>query len=1445
MTARKVRSREELVKIERVIIGDAGYIVGADLDSGAQLCFMGEEQYTAYSLLSKSKAPIALKYPVKIRVADKRYVYSRKCIVDKVTIEVGNDLVTLHNVVIYIVEGPWDDVLIGWPVLTALGLTPEQNIHKWAGKCVDMLKHDQQLIGVDQDSILKKKDVPLEDAISKLSRHVPEILRACQLGRISATRASVMLDKLANYWDLQTQGDSGFVIMNGTESDNLPTNPTYEFGCFSYRTTYPNFSMRYEDESGWACRFTSLPNSTEKTTADSGGDVLKKKLRNVELSDVCRLIKAYRLWYKKLVVRYADGAVIRKNEELDTDSTFDEVGIGDRPDPVDFETFLQAELKLASEQGISPVHLKRLESILRRYKRILIHNFEDCEISDLTPMSPKLKEGVEPCISKPRRMSLEQLTWLEGHINQMVKLGMLRRVKNPVWGVPVFVVAKPGNKGWRMVADFRAINSRSQPSSLPMPLLEQLLDCTAGAKFFASLDNMKGFNLLPTSRSDIFTLVTPFGCYEMLVAPQGYLNSPQVYQDRIANEVLQDLHGKICANWVDDCLVFGNTVDEFLDRLTLILERYEKYNVKLNFAKCQFFRRKIVWCGREFTEEGYSFDPKYYDKVLAIPTPELATELHSFVHSLQWIQTTLVPFGLLEAKGVLQDFLQKIFMIKTPKSTSKNKPAGQKKRYLAGVKLIDFGWSQREQEAFEKCKQIIHKAIRLAVPDPTQELCLFTDASSFGCSIIVTQSPAEELLKPLREQQHAIVFLTTHKWTEAESRWHVSSQEAYPVIFALKRLDYLFAGRKLNIFMDHRNLEYILNPQKETSKTTLMRLQRWSLIIQSYQYCIRHISGEDNFLADLFSRWGVKQQRKVSANTSRILRRLEAYNQPGEKNKPVDIGQSRRKNLKLLDPEEIQEKEPLKDITPEDKFEVKVQLPTHCERTELKQSLFDQVISRVDPKRNVQGDLIHVPTLEEIKFAQLQTKANIPTNSIEEDGIIKVGGKIWIPDSLLPLLVAVMHSEYGHPGANTLAKILKRSFYSNKIYRYCKDLNQFCLNCTGEHQSRTIKRRLGQQFYATKRNGVLHLDFLYIRAKEYVLAIRDDLSGKTEFIACNTADAIVAADGILWWRSRYGLRMDTIIVTDGGSHFANSLVAELTHKLRIRHHITVAYSPWSNGKAERLNREFLKVLRVMLSELSLESKYWTLVLSQVQFKLNNTPRKRLNDKTSDEIFLVQAETGPLDLYVIQPEGYNVESIPRDSRIIQESFEKLYDIMEATHKGVIDVQARLRLNRKHKQDSMGLEHVQYAIGDYVLVSRATRKSDKLQLQWLGPFQIVDTLSPWVYQVQSLLTGKVKNVHVVRLRLYANKYLAITEDVIHQLIRDTKGFEIDTILDCRWNSNASQYELKCRWWGFDKTADSWIEFDKAVSQNPDKVDRYLLTANPSNTVKLLCQKRDLQV
>jgi Integrase zinc binding domain len=94
-----------------------------------------------------------------------------------------------------------------------------------------------------------------------------------------------------------------------------------------------------------------------------------------------------------------------------------------------------------------------------------------------------------------------------------------------------------------------------------------------------------------------------------------------------------------------------------------------------------------------------------------------------------------------------------------------------------------------------------------------------------------------------------------------------------------------------------------------------------------------------------------------------------------------------------------------------------------------------------------------------------------------------------------------------------------------------KDVKVFVQNCL--HSVATIlgdkaPRPLGTQLHATKPNEILHFDFLYIGLSrdgkhQYLLLLKDDLSGYLRLVPCRTADAAVTVDAPMRWFAVLGV----------------------------------------------------------------------------------------------------------------------------------------------------------------------------------------------------------------------------------------------------------------------------------------------------------------------------------
>ena len=63
---------------------------------------------------------------------------------------------------------------------------------------------------------------------------------------------------------------------------------------------------------------------------------------------------------------------------------------------------------------------------------------------------------------------------------------------SPLWIVPKKLDSK-GNKKWRMVIDYRALNEKTIADAYPLPNITDILDQLGGAKYFSVMDLSSGF----------------------------------------------------------------------------------------------------------------------------------------------------------------------------------------------------------------------------------------------------------------------------------------------------------------------------------------------------------------------------------------------------------------------------------------------------------------------------------------------------------------------------------------------------------------------------------------------------------------------------------------------------------------------------------------------------------------------------------------------------------------------------------------------------------------------------------------------------------------------------------------------------------------------------------------------------------------------------------------
>jgi hypothetical protein len=264
--------------------------------------------------------------------------------------------------------------------------------------------------------------------------------------------------------------------------------------------------------------------------------------------------------------------------------------------------------------------------------------------------------------------------------------------------------------------------------------------------------------------------------------------------------------------------------------------------VKLNPNKCTLFAREIKFCGKIISSKGIIPNPEFLQGLNNMEIPKTAGDLQQFLAASNWIRNHVINYSSIFKP--LQDLLLEY-----------TKKAGSSK----GSKLskLSIQLLPEHLETFIQCKEAIKNCTRLSYPKPDHILNLMTDASDLSWSIVLTQSHNSERGKPVEERSHEPLCFLSGNFTGSQIRWATVEKEAFPIITALDKLDHFLKREDgFELFTDHRNLTYILNPSRDLNKINSDRLHRWASQLMSFRYIIHHITGELNHWPDLLSRWG-------------------------------------------------------------------------------------------------------------------------------------------------------------------------------------------------------------------------------------------------------------------------------------------------------------------------------------------------------------------------------------------------------------------------------------------------------------------------------------------------------------------------------------------------------------------------------------------------------------
>jgi len=264
---------------------------------------------------------------------------------------------------------------------------------------------------------------------------------------------------------------------------------------------------------------------------------------------------------------------------------------------------------------------------------------------------------------------------------------------------------------WRMCVDCRAVNNITVKYRHPIPRLDDMLDELHGSCIFSKIDLKIGYHQIRMKEEDEWKTAfkTKYGLYEWLVMPFGLTNAPSTFM-KLMNHVLRAFIGKFVVVYFDDILVYNTNLDEHIEHLRCVLDVLRCEKLYVNFKKCTFCMKKVVFLGYVVSTKGIEVDEEKVKAIKEWPTLKSITEVRSFHGLVSFYRRFVKNFSTIAAP--LTELIKK---------------------------NVGFHWWSDQANTFATLKERLCSTPVLVLPDFKKTFKIECDASGIGIGVVLMQ----------------------------------------------------------------------------------------------------------------------------------------------------------------------------------------------------------------------------------------------------------------------------------------------------------------------------------------------------------------------------------------------------------------------------------------------------------------------------------------------------------------------------------------------------------------------------------------------------------------------------------------------------------------------------------------------------------------------------------
>lgn len=828
-----------------------------------------------------------------------------------------------------------------------------------------------------------------------------------------------------------------------------------------------------------------------------------------------------------------------------------------------------------------------------------------------------------PFKQRARPIHPQDVEAVRRHLRELLEAGVIRESSSP-FSSPIVVVRKK-NGEVRLCIDYRKLNLQTIKDAYALPNLEESFSALSGSKWFSVLDLKSGYYQIEMREEDKpkTAFVTPLGFWEFNRMPQGVTNAPSTFQ-RLMERCMGDLHLKEVLVFLDDLIIFSDSLEEHERRLLRVLDRLLKYGLKLSSEKCRFFQTSVRYLGHIVSEQGVETDPEKIETIKTWPLPTTLKQLRSFLGFAGYYRRFIKDYAII-AKP-----LNNLTRGYAPGRKSK-KPGSLKTPVYNPSQPFGERWSTSCQLAFETLIKKLTTAPVLGFADSSRPYILHTDASVTGLGAALYQE---------QEGQLRVIAYASRGLSQSESHYPAHKLEFLALKWSVteKFQDYLY-GAEFTVVTDSNPLTYILTSAKLDATG-----HRWLAALSTYSFKLLYRAGKHNFDADALSRRPHLCSSNEPPQDHELIHQFIFQHTADSNSISEEIVSAicQRHLVRTSSPEDQGQN----GLTLVESLSINADtLPDNYSSEGLHQL---PLIPALDIKEKQHAD----PCIREL-IHQLETGEKIPPTARMElpelplllrewsklelvDGILyrrrreneELSYQLVLPEDLRPRVLRSLHDDMGHMGIERTLDLVRTRFYWPKMAMDVEQKIKTCGRCVCR---KALPERAAPLVSITTSRPLelVCMDFLSIEPDssntQNILVLTDHFTKFAVAIPTPNQTAKIVAK-TLWENFIIYYGIPERIHTDQGRDFESKLIKELCEVAGIQKSRTTPYHPRGNP-VERFNRTLLAMLGTLEKKQKMRWKEYVKPLVHAY----NCTRNEVTGFTPYELMFGRTPRLPVDI----------------------------------------------------------------------------------------------------------------------------------------------------------------------------------------------------------------------